>query len=108
MDAARFWCGERVIDTSIDDLKFFGIDHGPVKKEQDLMKIWPENWETLETFFKIGTQWRTSMSGVVGLDYSVLMMVMDMYDIKDKKAVFEGVQIMESAAISCLNDRGKK
>lgn len=80
----------------------------PEDNQDQFIKIWPENQDIIYTFLRVSTQWRTSMGGVIGLDYSVLMMVMDMYDIKDKKAVFEGIQIMESAALSSLNDKGKK
>ncbi len=53
------------------------------------------------------TQWRTTMSGVIGLDYSVLQMLFQMYDVRNKKQIFEDIQIMERAAMNILNKEQK-
>jgi hypothetical protein len=42
------------------------------------------------------------MSGLIGLDYSVLFHLMDLYNIADKVETFEGVQIMESAVLKSI------
>lgn len=50
-------------------------------------------------FLTIGTQWRHSFSGPAGLDYSVLFPLLAIYDITDKRNLFEGIRVMEHAAL---------
>jgi len=47
------------------------------------------------------------MGGVTGLDYSVLQMLFDLYDISNRKEVFEEVQIMEREGMRILNKEKK-
>ena len=80
-----------------------GFDIGNFLAEQEV-EVFPENWQTVEVFLLVGTQWRTSMSGVVGLDYNVLFRLLDL-ECQDQdrwKEVFEGVRVMESAAIAAM------
>ena len=58
-------------------------------------------------FLKMMTQWRTTMGGVVGLDYSVLQMLFDLYDISNRKDIFEDIQVMEREAMIHLNKEKK-
>ena len=53
------------------------------------------------------TQCRTTMGGVTGLDYSVLQMLFDLYDISNRVEVFEDIQIMEREAMRLLNKDNK-
>lgn len=53
------------------------------------------------------TQWRTTMGGVTGLDYSVLQMLFDLYDISNRKEVFEEIQIMEREGMRIYNKEKK-
>ena len=53
------------------------------------------------------TQWRTTMGGVIGLDYSVLQMLFDLYDVNNRIDIFEDIQVMESHAITLLNKEKK-
>ena len=54
-------------------------------------------------FIKMMTQWRTRMGGVIGLDYSVLQMLFDLYDIDNRKEIFENIQVMEQEAMIHMN-----
>ena len=54
-------------------------------------------------FVKVMTQWRTSMGGVIGLDYSVLQMLFELYDIDNRKEIFEDIQVMEREAMILMN-----
>lgn len=74
--------------------------------QPDVFEVWPENQSSVETFLRMVTQWRATMSGVVGLDYNVLFQIMDLYAINDQVMVFEDVRIMESAALAILNKAG--
>tara|TARA_R100001230_G_C5635419_1_gene142347 strand:+ start:449 stop:637 length:189 start_codon:yes stop_codon:yes gene_type:complete len=58
-------------------------------------------------FIKIMTQWRTTMGGVVGLDYSVLQMLFELYDIDNRQEIFENIQIMEQEALIHMNKEVK-
>ena len=45
------------------------------------------------------------MAGYLGLKYEVLLMsggLFDLYCVEDRLAMLEGLQIMETAALSCL------
>jgi len=54
-------------------------------------------------FIKLMTQWRTTMGGVIGLDYTVLQMLFDLYDIDNRKEIFEDIQVMEQEAMLHMN-----
>lgn len=53
----------------------------------------------LRLFDAMRTQWRVAMGGAYGLDYGPLPTVMELLGIVDKAWAFEGLRIMESAAL---------
>lgn len=71
----------------------------------------PENWDTLLVFMACQTQWRKEFAGMGGeliyhgLDYPGLSIVIRMQGYRGRAAqdIFEGLQIMESAALPILN-----
>jgi hypothetical protein len=69
-------------------------------------EVWEENWDTVLMFLRMQTQWNTTMAGYLGLKYDVLLMsggLFDLYCIKDRAAMLEDLQVMESAALSELS-----
>ena len=74
--------------------------------EQDC-EVWEENWETVLMFLRMSTQWNTSMAGLTGLNYPSLEWLCKLYSVKDPVALFEGVQVMETTALSILNAERK-
>ena len=76
------------------------------KKVEDF-EAWPDNWPAVEMFLRCQTQWRTTMSGVCGLDYSAVEWLFRLYEVKDQQAVLQDLQIMEAAALKILNKGGK-
>lgn len=56
---------------------------------------------TVNVFVAMGTQWRVGGMGAIGLDYGPLPGVMRMMGVprKDWPDVFEGIRIMEDAAL---------
>ena len=69
-------------------------------------EVWDENWDTVLMFLRMQTQWNTTMAGYLGLKYDVLLMsggLFDLYCIKDRAAMLEDLQVMESAALSELS-----
>lgn len=67
-------------------------------------EIYPDNALTVSVFADIKTQWRVGTSGVIGLDYNVLPFVYKIREVKmsDRADVFEGIQIMERAAMKTI------
>jgi hypothetical protein len=78
-------------------------------------EIWPENWDIVQLFMAVSTQWRkTAMVGAAkaiviydALDYSAVEAVMRMHNVakRHKPELFWGLQVMESEAAKVLNDR---
>jgi len=70
--------------------------------------VFPDNWEIVNVYLAISTQWRVGMGGVIGLDYGPLLGkhgVMAMCGVRrgDRAKVFEGIQIMEQAAVDYMH-----
>jgi hypothetical protein len=82
----------------------FGLSPELLHSSDDIFEVWPENEEIVRMFLRIGTQWRTSFGGLVGLDYTVLFNLFDLYGIKDRREMFEGIQVMESAALEAVKE----
>lgn len=70
-------------------------------------EIWPENWPAVEMFLRCQTQWRTTMAGVCGLDYTAVLAVFRLYEVEDQPTVLENLQVMEAAAVKILNKGSK-
>ena len=66
-------------------------------------EVWEENWENVLMFIRMSTQWHTSMAGMTGLNYPSLQWLCKLYSAKDPVAIFEGIQVMEMAALAILN-----
>ena len=59
----------------------------------------------VEMFLRCQTQWRTTMSGLLGLDYGAVAWLFKMYAVEDPRALLEDLQIMEAAALMVINQR---
>jgi hypothetical protein len=68
-------------------------------------EVWDENWLVVEMFLRVQTQWRTTMSGILGLDYVAVAWLFKMYAVEDPRALLEDLQIMEAAAMMVINSR---
>jgi hypothetical protein len=88
------------------DAKAFGLAL-PEPDAPEHFEVWPDNWPAVEMFLRCQTQWRTTMSGVCGLDYSAVEWLFRLYEVKDQAAVFEDLQVMEAAAVKILNKGAK-
>ena len=94
-------------DKSHDDAAILGIKGLPQERKEKDFEVWEENWESVMFFIKMMTQWRTTMGGVIGLDYSVLQMLFDLYDVDNRKEIFENIQVMEQEAMLHMNKERK-
>ncbi len=68
--------------------------------------VWDENWEIVMMFLRLQTQWNVAMGGTVGLKYEVLPWLCDLYSVKNPRAMLEGIQIMERAALRIFREDG--
>tara|TARA_B100001939_G_scaffold334768_1_gene336116 strand:+ start:823 stop:1095 length:273 start_codon:yes stop_codon:yes gene_type:complete len=84
------------------DAKAFGLAL-PEPEAPEHFEVWPDNWPAVEMFLRCQTQWRTTMSGVCGLDYSAVEWLFRLYGVEDQRAVLEDLQVMEAAAVKVLN-----
>lgn len=67
--------------------------------------MWPDNWAAVQMFLRVQTQWRTAMSGVIGLDYTAVAWLLTLYEIGDQRSLLEDLQVMEAAALPLLNNQ---
>lgn len=74
--------------------------------EQETIEIWPENLLPMQVFQAMGTQWRMGFNGPIGLDYSVLPMMIKQLGVskKERKRVFDDVMVMERAALEVMRE----
>lgn len=56
-------------------------------------------------FLRLQTQWRTSMGGVIGLDYMAVEWLLRLYGVEDQRSMLEDLQTMEGAALSVINKK---
>lgn len=109
MDVARAWARGSPRDESQDDLAAFGapaelLDN--VQPKDVELIVFEENWEAVELFHKLSTQWVWgSAGGAFGLNYQSLDLLFKLYKTRKRQAVFEQLQIMELAALQVLNER---
>lgn len=68
-------------------------------------EVWEENWPAVEMFLRVQTQWRTTMNGILGLDYGALAWLFKMYAVEDPRSLLEDLQVMEAAAMVVINSR---
>ena len=73
----------------------------------DEIEIWPENLETVTAFLACQTQWQVDgMSGQVrGLRYADVAATLEMLGVADRRAVFDGIRVMEAEALRVFGER---
>jgi hypothetical protein len=71
-------------------------------------EVWPEHEDVVIMFLRCQTQWRVSMNGVMGLDYGVILQMMELYAVEDRRQLMEDLQVMESHARDLLNNEAAK
>lgn len=72
---------------------------------QEDFEVWDENWEAMMMFLRMQTQWNVSMSGLVGLNYQALEILIRLYKIEEPLKLFEKVQVIERAALVKMNSK---
>ena len=69
-------------------------------------EVWEENWSTVEMFLRCQTQWRVTMSGVLGLDYGSVSWLLTLYAVEDQRSMLEDLQVMECSVLAVIANRG--
>jgi hypothetical protein len=77
------------------DAAAFGLTLPDAMLAPKVYSVWPEHMDVLELFMRCITQWRCGASGVIGLDYGVVIQMASLYQIQDLARVMEDLQIME-------------
>ena len=90
-------------DETQADAAVFGLAL-PEQPSEDF-EVWEENWSVVEMFLRVQTQWRTTMNGVLGLDYGAVAWILRLYEVENQRSMLEDLQVMEAAAMATLNDR---
>lgn len=92
-----------------DDLAQFGLPPEQVaeitRAEPEEFGVWPENWEAVQMFLTLQTQWRCNETNgaYCGLRYTAVESVLRLHRVRDRKAVFTAIQTLEYAALEVLN-----
>lgn len=66
-------------------------------------EVWPEHEDAVLLFLRCQTQWRVGGIGVVGFDYAVVLQIMDLYAVGDRRQALEDLQVMEGRAKELIN-----
>ncbi len=90
-----------MVDETDADAAALGIVM-PEQPPEDF-EVFEENWPVVEMFLRLQTQWRTTMNGLLGLDYGAVAWLLRLYEVKDPRALLEDLQVMEAAALLIIN-----
>lgn len=70
--------------------------------------VWPENWDAVQVFLAMSTQWRfaVGMGNAIwqGLDYTALPVVERRLGIRDRADCFARLRVIEAAAVRARNE----
>lgn len=72
-------------------------------EQSESFEIYEENIESVEIFLRLSTQWNSSEGYFKGLNYQSINTIFEILETKNRKLVFDNIQIMELAAIAVLN-----
>lgn len=83
------------------------------RKEEEIVRLWPENVRPVRLAMGMWTQWRVSMNGPVGFDYAVLPLIesrigLESIPADEEAECFEGFQIIERELLSEMARKRKK
>jgi len=66
--------------------------------------VFEDNWTAVKTFVAASTQWVMGFSGATGLNYQSIDFLFKLYNIKDRKTIFEEIQVIEAAALKKIKE----
>lgn len=95
-------------DELLSDAAAFGIELPSSVTKAKEYEVWPEHEDAVMLFLRCQTQWRTTMMGVMGLDYGVILQMIDLYAVSDRLQAMEDLQVMEGRAKQLINEQAEK
>jgi hypothetical protein len=79
---------------------------GLSEADLDDVQVWPENWPVFSLFTRVQTQWRLGPGGATGLDYMVVMRLLDRMTLTDEQydAWLDDIRLMEGEALQAMHE----
>jgi len=109
--AAYFARGGPELDKAREDLRQFGATEEEIDRqlgpEEDAFSVWPENWEALNAFLLMNTQWVVGMNGPTGLDYTRVKDGLSMAGVEMNPELFSKLRTLETAALNTWAKKGR-
>lgn len=70
------------------------------------IECWPDNWQPLQVFAALGTQWNVGPSGVIGLRYEAIAGTLQEFGVKKKAraAMRQSLRIMEDEVLQVFRE----
>ena len=86
-------------------LAAFGFS--PADYPDEVVEVWPENINAVNLFSRISTQWRVGTGGAYGLDYNVMLALMERMRLNDEEhsILLDDMRVIESEALSIMNKK---
>lgn len=74
---------------------------------EEVIEVWPENWQAVQVFCLLSTQWQAGFAGVVGLRYESLYPLLSRVTSSDDEwdQLFADVQVLEREALTAMNEK---
>ena len=74
---------------------------------EQIIEVWPENWQAFALFFRLKTQWQAGFNGPVGLRYEALYPLLDREaeSAEEWDSLFDDVREIEAGALQAINDK---
>lgn len=90
-----------------DDLAMFGASPEKIKEFQEetnkQYEIFEENWETVDLFLRLTSQWNYSQGACIGLNYQSVEFLFRVRKTKNRNEILDGLQVMEFAALKIFH-----
>ena len=94
--------GDKDLDKAAQAFNIIADD--AVSKSPDC-EVWEENWEAVEMFLRLQTQWRVGINGLIGLDYGAAEWLFRLYAVHEPASLLEDLQVMEGAILTAIAKR---
>ena len=79
------------------------------KSAKPHFEVLEENWETVQMFLNLQTQWVVSgMGGPIGLNYQSVKYVFELHEIENPREMLEDIQTIEFAVLSVYREKAEK
>jgi Phage related hypothetical protein (DUF1799) len=80
-----------------------------VTSERNDFEVFPENWDALEIFLALTTQWVIGGIGVhVGLNYQSVEFLFKIYNVRDKRQMLDDLRAIEAGALKKFREAAEK